>query len=72
LKRLGKHYFSLLTNSENFGIPILNQFAALKPKYSASPFSFSPYHGEIKHINLFLKDIIIITDAVGLRNNLKQ
>jgi hypothetical protein len=46
LKRLRKHYFSLLTNSENFGIPILNQFTASKPKIQRFAILISPYHGK--------------------------
>ncbi|WP_339919698.1 BatA and WFA domain-containing protein [uncultured Flavobacterium sp.] len=61
--------FSLLTNSENFwDTDIKSIRSSLQNlKYSASPFQLDHIMAKIKaHKSAFKKDIIIITDAVGL------
>jgi hypothetical protein len=61
--------FSLLTNSENFwDTDIKSIRSSLQNlKYSASPFQLDPILTKIKaHKSAFKKDIVIITDGVGL------
>ena len=61
--------FSLLTNTENFwNTDIKSSKSALQNlKYSASPFELSSIMAKIKaHKSANKKDIVIITDAVGL------
>ncbi|TDD75562.1 BatA domain-containing protein [Flavobacterium caseinilyticum] len=61
--------FSLLTNSENYwNTDIKSVRSALQNlKYSATPFQLDNIMAKIKaHKSAFKKDIIIITDAVGL------
>jgi hypothetical protein len=61
--------FSLLTNTENYwNTDIRSSKSALQNlKYSASPFELSAITAKIKaHKSAHKKDIIIITDAVGL------
>lgn len=65
--------FSLLTNSENYyDTDIKSVRSALQNlKYSATPFQLDNIIAKIKgHKSAFKKDIIVITDAVGL--NQKQ
>ncbi|WP_035690595.1 vWA domain-containing protein [Flavobacterium sp. F52] len=62
--------FSLLTNTENFwNTDIKSSRSALQNlKYSASPFDISAITAKIKaHKSAHKKDIVIITDAVGLK-----
>ncbi|MDQ6529345.1 BatA and WFA domain-containing protein [Flavobacterium sp. LHD-85] len=62
--------FSLLTNTENFwNTDIKSSKSALQNlKYSASPFDLSAIAAKIKaHKSAHKKDIVIITDAVGLK-----
>ncbi|MXO05578.1 BatA and WFA domain-containing protein [Flavobacterium sp. HBTb2-11-1] len=62
--------FSLLTNTENFwNTDIKSSKSALQNlKYSASPFDLSAITSKIKaHKSAHKKDIVIITDAVGLK-----
>ncbi|KAF2340674.1 BatA domain-containing protein [Flavobacterium tistrianum] len=62
--------FSLLTNTENFwNTDIKSSRSALQNlKYSASPFDLSAISAKIKaHKSAHKKDIVIITDAVGLK-----
>jgi len=62
--------FSLLTNTENFwNTDIKSSKSALQNlKYSAAPFDLSAITAKIKaHKSDHQKDIIIITDAVGLK-----
>ncbi len=62
--------FSLLTNTENFwNTDIKSSRSALQNlKYSASPFDLSAITAKIKaHKSAHKKDIVIITDAVGLK-----
>ncbi|WP_343705793.1 BatA and WFA domain-containing protein [Flavobacterium sp.] len=62
--------FSLLTNTENFwNTDIKSSKSALQNlKYSASPFDLSAITAKIKaHKSVHKKDIVIITDAVGLK-----
>jgi hypothetical protein len=56
------NYFSLLTNSENFGIPILNQLQhSSKPKYNGSPFQLAPIMARIKsHKSIFKKILSLL------------
>lgn len=61
--------FSLLTNTENFwNTDIKSSRSALQNlKYSASPFELSSILAKVKaHKSAHKKDIVIITDAVGL------
>ncbi|MEZ7499705.1 BatA domain-containing protein [Flavobacterium sp. Arc3] len=61
--------FSLLTNSEDFwDTDIKSIRSSLQNlKYSATPFQLDPILAKIKgHKSAFKKDIIIITDGVGL------
>ena len=61
--------FSLLTNTENYwNTDIKSSKSALQNlKYSATPFELSAIMAKIKaHKSAHKKDIIIITDAVGL------
>ncbi|KFF05954.1 vWA domain-containing protein [Flavobacterium reichenbachii] len=61
--------FSLLTNTENYwNTDIRSSKSALQNlKYSASPFELSAITAKIKaHKSAHKKDIVIITDAVGL------
>lgn len=61
--------FSLLTNSENYwNTDIKSVRGALQNlKYSATPFQLDNIMAKIKaHKSAFKKDIVIITDAVGL------
>lgn len=61
--------FSLLTNSENYwNTDIKSIRGSLQNlKYSAAPFQFTTIMAKIKaHKSAFKKDIVIITDAVGL------
>ena len=61
--------FSLLTNSENYwNTDIKSIRGALQNlKYSATPFQLDNITAKIKaHKSAFKKDIVIITDAVGL------
>jgi hypothetical protein len=61
--------FSLLTNSENYwNTDIKSVRSALQNlKYSATPFQLDNIMAKIKaHKSAFKKDIVIITDAVGL------
>ncbi|MFV8465106.1 BatA domain-containing protein [Flavobacterium sp. LB1P62] len=61
--------FSLLTNSENYwNTDIKSVRSSLQNlKYSAAPFKLDNIMAKIKaHKSTFKKDIIIITDAVGL------
>jgi hypothetical protein len=61
--------FSLLTNSENYwNTDIKSVRSALQNlKYSASPFQLDNIMSKIKaHKSAFKKDIVVITDAVGL------
>ena len=61
--------FSLLTNTENFwNTDIKSSKSALQNlKYSATPFELSSIIAKIKaHKSAHKKDIVIITDAVGL------
>ena len=65
--------FSLLTNSENYwNTDIKSVRSALQNlKYSATPFQLDNIIAQIKgHKSAFKKDVVIITDAVGL--NQKQ
>lgn len=62
--------FSLLTNTENFwNTDIKSSRSSLQNlKYSASPFDLSAITAKIKaHKSAHKKDIVIITDAVGLK-----
>ena len=62
--------FSLLTNTENFwDTDIKSSKSALQNlKYSAAPFDLSAITAKIKaHKSAHKKDIVIITDAVGLK-----
>lgn len=62
--------FSLLTNTENFwNTDIKSSKSALQNlKYSAAPFDLSAITAKIKaHKSAHQKDIVIITDAVGLK-----
>ena len=62
--------FSLLTNTENFwNTDIKSSRSALQNlKYSAPPFDLSAITAKIKaHKSAHKKDIVIITDAVGLK-----
>ncbi|MNQ45931.1 hypothetical protein D3C85_597300 [compost metagenome] len=62
--------FSLLTNTENFwNTDIKSSKSALQNlKYSSSPFDLSAITAKIKaHKSAHKKDIVIITDAVGLK-----
>ncbi|MET3027770.1 BatA and WFA domain-containing protein [Flavobacterium sp. UW10123] len=62
--------FSLLTNTENFwNTDIKSSKSALQNlKYSASSFDLSAISAKIKaHKSAHKKDIVIITDAVGLK-----
>jgi hypothetical protein len=62
--------FSLLTNTENFwNTDIKSSKSALQNlKYSAAPFDLSAITAKIKaHKSAHKKDIVIITDAVGLK-----
>ena len=61
--------FSLLTNTENFwNTDIKSSKSALQNlKYSATPFELSSIIAKIKaHKSAHKKDIVIITDAIGL------
>ncbi|MFH6972459.1 BatA domain-containing protein [Flavobacterium petrolei] len=61
--------FSLLTNSENYwNTDIKSVRSALQNlKYSATPFQLDNIMAKIKaHKSAFKKDIVIITDAIGL------
>jgi len=61
--------FSLLTNTENFwNTDIKSSKSALQNlKYSATPFELSSIMAKIKaHKSAHKKDVVIITDAVGL------
>lgn len=61
--------FSLLTNTENFwNTDIKSSKSALQNlKYSATPFELSSIMAKVKaHKSAHKKDIVIITDAVGL------
>lgn len=61
--------FSLLTNTENYwNTDIKSSKAALQNlQYSATPFELSSIMAKIKaHKSAYKKDIVIITDAVGL------
>ena len=65
--------FSLLTNSENYwNTDIKSVRSALQNlKYSATPFQLDNIIAKIKgHKSAFKKDIVVITDAIGL--NQKQ
>ena len=65
--------FSLLTNSESFWDTDIKSIRSTLQnlKYSASPFELGPIMAQIKaHKSAFKKDIVIITDALGL--NAKQ
>ncbi|WP_433763310.1 BatA domain-containing protein [Flavobacterium ginsenosidimutans] len=62
--------FSLLTNTENFwNTDIKSSKSALQNlKYSATSFDLSAITAKIKaHKSAYKKDIVIITDAVGLK-----
>ncbi|WP_026729207.1 BatA domain-containing protein [Flavobacterium denitrificans] len=62
--------FSLLTNTENYwNTDIKSSKSSLQNlKYSASPFELSSILAKIKaHKSAHKKDIVIITDAVGLK-----
>lgn len=62
--------FSVLTNTENFwNTDIKSSKSALQNlKYSASPFDLAAITAKIKaHKSAHKKDIVIITDAVGLK-----
>ncbi len=62
--------FSLLTNTENFwNTDIKSSKSALQNlKYSATPFDLAAITAKIKaHKSAYKKDIVIITDAVGLK-----
>lgn len=62
--------FSLLTNTENFwNTDIKSSKSSLQNlKYSASPFDLSAIAAKIKaHKSAHKKDIVFITDAVGLK-----
>jgi uncharacterized protein YaaN involved in tellurite resistance len=64
--------FSLLTNSENYwNTDIKSVRSALQNlKYSATPFQLDNIIAKIKaHKSAFKKDIVVITDAVGLNQN---
>ena len=64
-----KMNFSLLTNSENYwNTDIKSVRSALQNlKYSATPFQVDPVMAKLKaHKSAFKKEIIVITDAVGL------
>ena len=64
-----KMNFSLLTNSENYwNTDIKSIRSALQNlKYSATPFQVDPVMAKLKaHKSAFKKEIIVITDAVGL------
>ena len=64
-----KMNFSLLTNSENYwNTDIKSMRSALQNlKYSATPFQVDPVMAKLKaHKSAFKKEIIVITDAVGL------
>ena len=64
-----KMNFSLLTNSENsWNTDIKSIRSALQNlKYSATPFQVDPVMAKLKaHKSAFKKEIIVITDAVGL------
>lgn len=61
--------FSLLTNTENYwNTDIKSSKSALQNlKYSATPFELSSILAKVKaHKSAYKKDIVIITDAVGL------
>lgn len=61
--------FSLLTNSENFWNTDIKSIRSVLQnlKYSASPFDLGSIMARLKtHKSSFKKDIVIITDAVGL------
>ena len=61
--------FSLLTNSDNYwNTDIKSMRSSLQNlKYSAAPFQLNTIMAKIKaHKSAFKKDIVIITDAVGL------
>jgi uncharacterized protein YaaN involved in tellurite resistance len=62
----------LLTNSENYwNTDIKSVRSALQNlKYSATPFQLDNIIAKIKaHKSAFKKDIVVITDAVGLNQN---
>lgn len=64
--------FSLLTNTENFwNTDIKSSKSALQNlNYSATPFELSSIMAKIKaHKSAHKKDIVIITDAIGLTEN---
>jgi hypothetical protein len=63
--------FSLLTNSENYwNTDIKSVRSATNLKYSATPFQLDNIIAKIKaHKSAFKKDIVVITDAVGLNQN---
>ena len=64
-----KMNFSLLTNSENYwNTDIKSIRSALQNlKYSATPFQVDPVMAKLKaHKSAFKKEIIVITDAVGI------
>ncbi|KAF2517703.1 vWA domain-containing protein [Flavobacterium foetidum] len=64
--------FSLLTNTENFwNTDIKSVKSALQNlKYSATPFELSSIAAKIKaHKSAHKKDIVIISDAIGLKEN---
>ena len=64
--------FSLLTNTENYwNTDIKSSKSALQNlKYSATPFELSSIIAKVKaHKSANKKDIVIITDAVGLAEN---
>lgn len=64
--------FSLLTNTENFwNTDIKSSKSALQNlQYSATPFELSSIIAKIKaHKSAHKKDIVIITDAIGLSEN---
>ncbi|KRB56023.1 BatA and WFA domain-containing protein [Flavobacterium sp. Root186] len=64
--------FSLLTNTENYwNTDIKSSKSALQNlKYSAAPFELSSIMAKVKaHKSAHKKDIIIISDAVGLTEN---
>ncbi|WP_343697456.1 BatA and WFA domain-containing protein [Flavobacterium sp.] len=64
--------FSLLTNTDNYwNTDIKSSKSALQNlKYSATPFELSSIMAKVKaHKSAHKKDIIIISDAVGLKEN---
>ncbi|MFB9079793.1 BatA domain-containing protein [Flavobacterium procerum] len=64
--------FSLLTNTENFwNTDIKSVKSALQNlKYSATPFELSSITAKIKaHKSAHKKDVVIISDAIGLKEN---